>query len=97
MWQPAEGGEAISAAEAGYGSLDPGGTDAGVTPIRVAEEGAMHVDGGAPRSPRTKSRRGDLEPKRSTCDAAEEIERSRGDVGRADPEQVASPATGEER
>ena len=45
MWQPAEGGEAISADEAGYGSLDPGGTDAGVPPDPESpEEGAMHVD-----------------------------------------------------
>ena len=34
VWQPAEGGEAISAAEAGYGSLEPGGPTRSSRPIR---------------------------------------------------------------
>jgi transcription termination/antitermination protein NusA len=45
MWQPAEGGEAISAAEAGYGTLDDATSDSGVQPEPESpEEGAMHVD-----------------------------------------------------
>jgi N utilization substance protein A len=47
MWQPAEGGEAISAEEAGYGELDQNGLDAGVeADPESPEEGAMHVDAG---------------------------------------------------
>ena len=55
MWQPAEGGEAISAAEAGYGTIAGGEAPAPIAPetrdvddetpaAPAAEEAAVHVD-----------------------------------------------------
>jgi transcription termination/antitermination protein NusA len=48
MWQPAEGGEAISAADAGYGSVDQAAPESAVTAPPDAPEGAPVEEANAP-------------------------------------------------
>ena len=103
MWQPAEGGEAISAEEAGYGSLDPGGTDTGVKPDPESpEEGAMHVDASdADVAADEIAADADIDTEALDVQAEALAEIEEGDAAASDatasgPAQVASPATGEE-
>ena len=69
MWQPAEGGEAISAEEAGYGSIEEGGPTRASRPIRSRPKKARCTwTRPTPTWPPTRSRRTPTSrPSRWTC------------------------------
>ena len=46
MWQPAEGGETISAAEAGYASPDAAAAPADVAPDAAPDEAIVEAEAG---------------------------------------------------
>ena len=108
MWQPAEGGEAISAEEAGYGSIEEAEPDAGVTPDPESpEEGAMHVDA-SDADEAADEIAADADVETEPVDLREEVLEELGDelvpadgAGADGTEEMASdevaPATGEER
>jgi N utilization substance protein A len=100
MWQPAEGGEAISAAEAGYGSIDQAAPDSGVeVEPESPEEAAMHVDASVEdRAADEVASDADLsgEDLDVRSEALARVEEEAAVEAQAGADEVASPATGEE-
>jgi transcription termination/antitermination protein NusA len=102
MWQPAEGGEAISAAEAGYGTIGEAALDSGVEVVPESpEEAAVHVDDTVEdRAADEIAADADISAEdddvRAEAEAEIEVETVLEANDREGDNEVATPATGEE-